>query len=151
MVKATKKKPAIFTSDEDLKPFGFKMSDIVRTPLGITGTVLGVKYENPEAKETGRVWVRYENGNEAPLEPKLGAGYMQQLGYRRCSEADHIRRDVDAHVTVAKAVEKQKKIIAEINFCKENGLPMPPLPQELLPKAPKKKKKEGDGKDKKKK
>ena len=27
------------------------------------------------------MWVRYENGHEAPLEPKLGAGFMTQLGY----------------------------------------------------------------------
>lgn len=38
------------------------------------------RYDNPESKETGRVWVMYENGHEAPLEPKLGAGYMSQLG-----------------------------------------------------------------------
>ncbi len=39
-----------------------------------------IRYENLENKETGRVWVRYENGHEAPLEPKLGAGFMTQLG-----------------------------------------------------------------------
>lgn len=38
------------------------------------------RYENPEQKETGRVWVRYENSHEAPLEPRLGAGYMSALG-----------------------------------------------------------------------
>ncbi|GFH12503.1 uncharacterized protein HaLaN_08207, partial [Haematococcus lacustris] len=74
------KKPAIITNEADLVPFGFKMLDIVRTPLGITGTVIGVKYENVEQKLGGRVWVRYENGSEAPLEPKLGAGVMSSLG-----------------------------------------------------------------------
>jgi hypothetical protein len=39
-----------------------QMSDIVRTPLGVTGTVIGVKYENPENKDTGRIWVLYDNG-----------------------------------------------------------------------------------------
>ena len=39
-----------------------------------------LRYENPEQKETGRAWVRYENGNEAPLEPRLGAGLMSALG-----------------------------------------------------------------------
>ena len=38
------------------------------------------RYENPEQKETGRAWVRYDNGNEAPLEPRLGAGLMSALG-----------------------------------------------------------------------
>jgi hypothetical protein len=39
------------------------------------------RYENPDQKETGRVWVKYENNHEAPLEPKLGAGYMSALGW----------------------------------------------------------------------
>ena len=31
------------TTPEDLAPFGFNMRDLVRTPLGVVGTVLGVK------------------------------------------------------------------------------------------------------------
>ncbi len=50
---------------------------------------------------------RYENGHEAPLEPKLGAGFMTSLGYRKCSEADHIRRDCSEHM------EEQKKLDEE--------------------------------------
>ncbi len=38
------------------------------------------RYENQEQKETGRVWVKYENNHEAPLEPRLGAGHMSALG-----------------------------------------------------------------------
>lgn len=34
------------------------------------------------------------------------------LRYRRCPEADHIRRDVDAHVAQQKVVEEQKKVRA---------------------------------------
>eukprot|EP00955_Chlamydomonas_euryale_P081092 363521-Chlamydomonas_euryale.AAC.7 len=37
-------------------------------------------YDSAEQKETGRVWVRYPNGHEAPLEPRLGAGLMSALG-----------------------------------------------------------------------
>lgn len=66
------------------------------------------RFEEPENKESGRVWVRYSNSHEAPLEPKLGAGYMAQLGYRRCSEADHIRRDVDNHVAEQKKLDQQR-------------------------------------------
>mmetsp|Transcript_18659 Transcript_18659/g.52455 ORF Transcript_18659/g.52455 Transcript_18659/m.52455 type:complete len:143 (-) Transcript_18659:486-914(-) len=139
-----KKKPTIFENDADVAPFGFKMHDIVRTPLGITGTVIGVKYENLENKETGRVWVRYENGHEAPLEPKLGAGFMTQLGYRRCPEADHIKRDVDEHALERSQLDEQRKIVAEIQYCQENNLP---IPEHLLPK-PKKKKKGKDDKKK---
>ena len=57
--------------------------------LATVGSLLGAtrlcpprlcRYENPEQKDTGRVWVLYENGHEAPLEPRLGAGYMSALG-----------------------------------------------------------------------
>jgi len=147
MVKKKSKGPTYHTDDGDLEPFGFRMNDIIRTPLGCQGTVIGVKYEDPAQKETGRAWVRYENGNEAPLEPRLGAGLMSALGYRRCSDADHIRRDVGIFNEVAKLHAEQKKIIDQIVSLKEQGLP---IPEELLPKEkPKKKKKEGGGKKKK--
>lgn len=145
--KAKKKGPTYYTSDADFEPFGFKMHDIIRTPLGVAGTVVGVKYENPDQKETGRVWVLYDNGHEAPLEPRLGAGYMSALGYRRCSEADHIRRDVNMHVEQAKKLADDKLLIDKILSFKELGLP---IPDELLPKEKPKKKKEGDDKKKKK-
>eukprot|EP00877_Chromochloris_zofingiensis_P012143 jgi/Chrzof1/7182/Cz02g13320.t1 len=51
--------------------------EIVRTPLGLQGTVIGVKYDEPGNKDSGRIWVRYENGHEAPLEPKQAAGNVQ--------------------------------------------------------------------------
>lgn len=38
-----KKGPALITADEDIAAFGFKLHDIVRTPLGITAVVIGVK------------------------------------------------------------------------------------------------------------
>lgn len=133
-----KKGPTYYTTEADLEPFGFKLNDIIRTPLGVTGTVIGVKYENPEQKETGRVWVKYDNAHEAPLEPRLGAGYMSALGYRRCSEADHIRRDVETHVTAAKKVEEERKLVEQIKTFQEQGLP---IPAELLPQEKPKKKK----------
>ena len=43
---APKKKgkgPTYYTDDSDLEPFGFKLNDIIRTPLGVAGTVIGVK------------------------------------------------------------------------------------------------------------
>lgn len=140
-----KKGPPLCTTEEDTAPFGFKVGDIVRTPLGITGTVIGVKYEDPNQKESGRLWVKYENGHEAPLEPKLGAGYMVALGYRRCSEADHIKRDVDNHTADLKKIEKERSVVEEILRLTQQGLP---IPESLLPpkKAPKKPK--GDKKKK---
>uniref|UniRef100_A0A7S0V546 Uncharacterized protein n=1 Tax=Polytomella parva TaxID=51329 RepID=A0A7S0V546_9CHLO len=148
MVKKSKKKgPTLITTPEDISSFGFQLNDIVRTPVGLTATVIGVKYDSPEAKETGRVWVKYENGHEAPLEPRLGSGFMNQLGYRRCGEADHIRRDVTQHALEMKKLDDERKVVEEILRCKEQGLP---IPENLLPKEKPKKKKKED-KDKKKK
>lgn len=43
LAKQKKKGPTYYTSEGDLEPFGFKLNDIIRTPLGVTGTVIGVK------------------------------------------------------------------------------------------------------------
>ncbi|KAG2491302.1 hypothetical protein HYH03_010308 [Edaphochlamys debaryana] len=147
MVKKGKKGPPLVTADEDITAFGFKLHDIVRTPLGITATVIGVKYESADDKQTGRVWVKYENGHEAPLEPKLNAGFMSALGYRKCSDADHIRRDVTTHMTEQKKQDDERKVVEEVMKCKEQGLP---IPEHLIPK-PKATKKKAEGGAKKKK
>ena len=60
--------PAYLTDEEHCAPFGLFANDIVTTPLGIR-TVLGVKYAGSvEDRENARVWVRYPNGREAPIE-----------------------------------------------------------------------------------
>lgn len=43
--KSAKKAPEFITDDADCMAFGLRYLDIVRTPLGLTGKVLGVKYE----------------------------------------------------------------------------------------------------------
>lgn len=108
-----KKAPAFYTAPEDTEPFGFRVHDIVRTPVGLTGTVIGVKYDDPERKETGRLWVEYPGGKQAPLEPRLGAGFIGTLGYRRAPEAEHIRRDVNAFNTEMSVMETKRKEIEE--------------------------------------
>ena len=51
------KGPTYYVEDEHCIPYGFRANDIIKTPLGLTGTVIGVKYENPEDRSTGRLWV----------------------------------------------------------------------------------------------
>ncbi|GBG66499.1 hypothetical protein CBR_g63082 [Chara braunii] len=77
---------AFFTSEDDTLAFGFRAGDIIRTPLGLICTVIGVKYTRPGDKESGQLWVEYEGEKRFPLE--------RDLGYSRCGEADHIWRDV---------------------------------------------------------
>ncbi|KAI8472056.1 MAG: hypothetical protein J3K34DRAFT_392560 [Monoraphidium minutum] len=88
-------------------------NELVRTPLGLSGTVLGVRYEDPSQKDTGRVWVRYESGAEAPLEPKQAAGSLTALGYRHCAEADAIRAAVAAQEADAARQEEARQVIEE--------------------------------------
>mmetsp|Transcript_11552 Transcript_11552/g.15737 ORF Transcript_11552/g.15737 Transcript_11552/m.15737 type:complete len:169 (+) Transcript_11552:424-930(+) len=92
-----KKGPAFYTDEQDLAPFGFKLRDIVCTPLGLKGTIIGVKYDppGPENRDSARLWVEYPGGKHAPLEPKLQNGFIgQAAGYRKVAEAEHIWRDV---------------------------------------------------------
>lgn len=51
------KGPTYYVEDVRCIPFGFRANDIIKTPLGLTGTVIGVKYENPDDQATGRLWV----------------------------------------------------------------------------------------------
>uniref|UniRef100_A0A383VB38 Uncharacterized protein n=1 Tax=Tetradesmus obliquus TaxID=3088 RepID=A0A383VB38_TETOB len=141
-----KKEPAYETSSDVLGQFGLKLHEIVRTPLGLQVTVIGVKYENPTTKAGGQVWVRYSTGHEAPLE---GGSNAAALGFRRCTEADHIRRDVLAQEVELQKLEEKRRVVEEVLKLKQQGLP---IPEHLLPppKADKPKKKE-DGKGAKKK
>lgn len=81
---------------------------VCRMSRNLPGHTRMCRYESADDKQTGRIWVKYENGHEAPLEPKLNAGFMSSLGYRKCSEADHIRRDVGSHMTEAKKQDEER-------------------------------------------
>mmetsp|Transcript_31545 Transcript_31545/g.94075 ORF Transcript_31545/g.94075 Transcript_31545/m.94075 type:complete len:135 (-) Transcript_31545:768-1172(-) len=118
---------ALLTDDKDLAPFGVKLNDMVRTPLGVTGTIIGVKYESVSDKSSGRVWVAYSNGTEAPLEPRLGPGDagLAALGYARVQEADHIRRNLAAVRETLKREEKEREIAMKILELREKGQPVP--------------------------
>ena len=87
-------KPAYLTENEHCEPFRLFANDIVMTPLGIRCTVLGVKYAGSvEDRENARVWVRYPNGREAPIENP--AEYSLGNGYVRGSGSDVLRREAE--------------------------------------------------------
>jgi hypothetical protein len=105
-----------------------QLRDIVCTPIGLKGTVIGVKYDppGPENKDSAQIWVEYPDGKRCPLEPKLHSGFIgQAAGYRRVSEADHIWRDVE--IVQAKI---QVRPPMETLF---NSTPSPTLPDLRLP------------------
>jgi hypothetical protein len=100
------KAPPLFTTDDHLKQFGLSANEIVKTPLGVKGTVLGVKYGTTEQAATmngGKLWVVYETGLEAPVE------WEPAHGYGRCSAADHIRRDMTAYEAELERVATERK------------------------------------------
>eukprot|EP00775_Hariotina_reticulata_P005853 gene5853-6094_t len=141
------KEPSYDTSPEAIAAFGLKMSEIVCTPLGLQVTVLGIRYDDPANKAGGQVWVKYENGHEAPLEGR--SNNAAALGYRRCTEADQIRRDVQQQEMELQKLEEKRRIVQEVMALKAQGLP---IPEHLLPNNPegKSKQEKDDGKGEKK-
>lgn len=65
------KGPTYYVEDEHCIPFGFRANDIIKTPLGLTGTVIGVKYENPDDKATGRLWAGSIHRRVSSFRPHL--------------------------------------------------------------------------------
>jgi hypothetical protein len=82
---------ALHTEPEHLAKFGLALDEIVKTPLGLFGTVIGVKYVSAEQAESfsgGKLWIRYTNGLESPVE------YEETHGYTKGTISEHIARDV---------------------------------------------------------
>ena len=97
--------PAYLTDEEHCAPFGLFANDIVTTPLGISCTVLGVKYAGSvEDRENARVWVRYPNGREAPIENP--AEYVFGNGYVRGDGNEMLRREA------ARVAEEARRVLA---------------------------------------
>ena len=55
------KAPAFLTDAEALKPFDCDVRDIIKTPLGVTATVVGVK--------DGSLWLEWPGGIVSPASP----------------------------------------------------------------------------------
>mmetsp|Transcript_31140 Transcript_31140/g.77505 ORF Transcript_31140/g.77505 Transcript_31140/m.77505 type:complete len:150 (-) Transcript_31140:192-641(-) len=104
------KGPTYYVEDDHCLPFGFRANDIIKTPLGLTGTVIGVKYENPDLKETGRLWVLYDGGKEAPIENPQAQTAEFPAAYRRSTEGSHIWRDVTRIRAQMKVIEEARAI-----------------------------------------
>lgn len=74
--------------------FGLKVDEIVKTPLGLHGTVIGVKYSSAEQADSmsgGKLWIKYINGLESPIE------YEESHGYSKGTISEHIARDVGTY------------------------------------------------------
>mmetsp|Transcript_13191 Transcript_13191/g.33222 ORF Transcript_13191/g.33222 Transcript_13191/m.33222 type:complete len:139 (+) Transcript_13191:45-461(+) len=104
--KGKSKGPSILVDDMSLKPFGFKMSDILLTPLGVEVTVIGVK---PDSTGQPKLWAEFQSGFQSPLEPTNPQEFTEQ-GYKRVHEGRHIMRN--------KALDegKKKELLDEVDW-----------------------------------
>ena len=82
------KKDAIDKDPVTLAPWGVKVSDIVRTPLGVDATVLGVS--------KGSLWLQWPGNVKAPLpnDAKTRAD-MERFGYVKRGNSAHIQRSIE--------------------------------------------------------
>ena len=90
--KKGKGKAAAFLTDADaLAPFECSLRDIIQTPLGVRGTVIGVR--------DGVLWLRWPGNIEAPTPPKCKtAADLASYGYVRRPTSAHIQRSIDERV-----------------------------------------------------
>lgn len=120
-----------------MKKFGLKVDEIVKTPLGMHGTVIGVKYssaEQAEALSGGKLWIKYVNGLESPIE------YEESHGYAKGTVSEHIARDVDSYNAELEVMAAERMKLEEEARLRALGI-----------EPPSKGKDKGDGKKKKKK
>ncbi|KAG0598654.1 hypothetical protein M758_12G091100 [Ceratodon purpureus] len=84
--------------------------DLVKTPLGLVVTVLGVKYETKLRGEigTGVLWVEYPNRFPAPLEKDM-------KGYTKLSDGMHLWRDLAEMNAIKEEEENVRAIIDDDN------------------------------------
>ncbi|KAL3896571.1 MAG: hypothetical protein SGPRY_013241 [Prymnesium sp.] len=73
-----------------LAPYGVKLRDILRTPLGVEVTVLGVN------RADGLLWVRWPGGIDSPVPSKARSqDAMEEYGYIKRPISVHIQRSID--------------------------------------------------------
>ena len=85
------KAPAFLTDAEALKPFDCDVRDIIKTPLGVTATVVGVK--------DGSLWLEWPGGIVSPASPAPAKAKSKEdlatFGYSRRPPSAHIQRSID--------------------------------------------------------
>lgn len=73
-----------------LAPYNVGLRDIIKTPLGVEVTVLGVN------RADGLLWVKWPGNVESPLPSKAKTkADMEAFGYVRRPQSAHIQRSID--------------------------------------------------------
>jgi len=75
------KKAKIEETDEACAPFGFKLHDLIHTPVGLTGTVVGAMYKTPGDASTARLFVMYRDSQFQLNGQHVGSSGRRDLRY----------------------------------------------------------------------
>lgn len=126
-----KKGPAFYTGHDHLQPFGVRAGDVVASPVGLRGTVLGVKYDGDERtgvenrpssagaasepwhERKARLWVDY-GGRQSPLDYEL-VNREKERTVRKETDALHIWREVENLRWQLREEEEKREAIAREN------------------------------------
>lgn len=112
--KGKAKEPDYQTADNFLLDvFGVRQRDIVRTPLGMEGEVLGTKTPDKDDPSTWRLWLGYPNGFKAPIDPR-NKDEMASRGYRKASDSAHVVRDMALENARRSKFEQDQVLIIEV-------------------------------------
>ena len=88
--KGGKGKKEFLVDPASLQPYGVNARDIIKTPLGVEVTVLGVN------RADGLLWVKWPGGIESPVPSKAKTKTdMEAFGYVRRPQSAHIQRSID--------------------------------------------------------
>lgn len=87
-----KKGPELLVDDEALAPFEVKVNDMIKSPLGVVCTVMGVK--------DGQLIVQWPGGAVTPAAPggAVDKAGLKEYGYSRRPQSAHIQRSIDERV-----------------------------------------------------
>ena len=75
------KKPKVEETDEACAPFGFKLHDLIHTPVGLMGTVVGAMYKVPGDVSTARLFVMYRDSQFQLAGQHVGSSGRRDLRY----------------------------------------------------------------------
>ncbi|KAI5070475.1 hypothetical protein GOP47_0014818 [Adiantum capillus-veneris] len=114
--KKSKKAPAFYTDQVSLAPFKVQGKDLVKTSLGLTASVVGIKHNSKESEgETGpgTLWVDYRGGYRAPIE---------KYGFEKCFAPALLWQSMHEFEKMVEAAEGMRDKIQELNELFKLGL-----------------------------
>ncbi|KAH7307709.1 hypothetical protein KP509_22G073200 [Ceratopteris richardii] len=114
--KKKKKAPPFYTDKARLAPYGVQAKDLIKTSLGLTASVVGIKRNSKEGEEEdtlGPLWVDYRCGYRAPIEKD---------SFETCFAPAQLWKTVHEFEKGIEADEEMREKIHELNTLFKLGL-----------------------------